>query len=75
MSRAEGRDPYASLPHIDELVEVHGLTDRDPEFFIRQAEREAAGTGGIDPIAVLEREYASPLDRMHRPRRRKAGTS
>lgn len=40
------------LPHIDENLDVHGLTDRDPEFFERQA--------------AEERAFKPPKDRMYR---------
>jgi len=52
------------LQHVDEGVEVHGLTDRDPEFFEKQSEREAAATieRGLD---------GPPVNRMERGHRRK----
>jgi hypothetical protein len=52
------------IPHIDERVEVLGLTDRDPEFFENQAAQEGA--------AAVERAFPGPpADRMHRGSRRK----
>lgn len=70
------RDPYEGLPHIDENVEVLGLTDRDPEFFEKQAAREAQAAldaraaraeGAGEPKAAA----AAPVDRMFRRARRK----
>lgn len=67
-------DPYANLPEIANDVEVLGLTDRDPEFFEKQAARKAGTVA--DPNEILGRGMpAGALDRMlRRPRRRKGAT-
>lgn len=52
------------LPEIDERVDVVGLTDRDPEFFEKQA---ATATGMTADLPM------APVDRMQRPGRRKGG--
>lgn len=52
------------IPHIDEFVEVHGLTDRDPEFFEKQGER-------IAHEAVAAALPMAPVDRMQRGHHRK----
>lgn len=53
------------LPHIDERVEVHGLTDRVPEFFEQQGERLAS--------EAIDRAYSGPPEdrMMHRGKNRK----
>jgi len=61
---ANGWAPAASreLQLVDERVEVLGLTDRDPEFFEKQAANATGMTADL-PMA--------PVDKMQRSQRRK----
>jgi hypothetical protein len=58
--------PATGIPHVDERAEVLGLTDRDPEFFEKQDERERAE--GVDKAFD-----GPPVDRMAHGAARKKG--